>query len=216
MTLGYGQKQLRIYTSHDSLHGRADTVCGVRCEQCWCCYCDRPQCCCQGSFCDHNQATHREGTFASGSFLRKRAARLLPIYYLTNVASALLLPSISLYGALLSCFLVTSWGLTVPLNGVTWTISTMTMFYLVYPSLAPRLQRLKVDKLRSFCVVMYLGQIAAMLLGGLGTAILLDNVEGGYWFSRLFPPFRLPVFIMGCCCAFGVHTVTSPPAPRRT
>ena len=24
----------------------------------------------------------------------------------------------------------------------------------------------------------------------------------GYWFARAFPPFRLPVFIMGCCAAY--------------
>ena len=39
------------------------------------------------------------------------------------------------------------------------SISTMFFFYLAYPALLPRLQRLKLSSLRSFAVVMYFVQI---------------------------------------------------------
>jgi peptidoglycan/LPS O-acetylase OafA/YrhL len=30
------------------------------------------------------------------------------------------------------------------------------------------------------------------------------GLQIGFWFTRSFPPWRLPVFVMGCCCAWQV------------
>ena len=47
-----------------------------------------------------------------------------------------------IFYAVTSGLLVTSWLIGDQLNGVGWSISTMAFFYLAYPWLVPRLQRL--------------------------------------------------------------------------
>ena len=92
----------------------------------------------------------------------------------------------------------------LPHNGVCWTISTMMFFYMVYPWLAPRLQR--VTNTRRLKNIMYAlnwglmqaGITAVFLLNLAGVGVSVDN---GNWLARAFPPFRLPVFVMGCLAA---------------
>jgi hypothetical protein len=81
------------------------------------------------------------GTFASRAFIRKRIARLAPIYLLTNLAgSFVFLPAfvaavpfgLVVVLVLLTLLFLTSWLSTVPVgNGASWTLSTMGFFYLV-------------------------------------------------------------------------------------
>lgn len=59
---------------------------------------------------------------------------------------------------------LTSWSLRLPLgNELTWTISTMCFFYLCFPALAPRLQRLQPRTLPKLAWTMYLLQIFLMM-----------------------------------------------------
>ena len=34
-----------------------------------------------------------------------------------------------------------------------------------------------------------------------GASVALSQTLDPYWFCHTFPPFRLPVFLMGCCAA---------------
>jgi peptidoglycan/LPS O-acetylase OafA/YrhL len=161
--------------------------------------------------------TKTEGSlFDSKRFWAKRVARLLPIYYLTNIiALPIKLMSYPTAASAIPEFVVTmlmltSWSLMGPTNGVLWTISTMAFFYVVFPFLEPVLQKLNsVQKFESLAKKMYLLQIgfffAVMILY---TAVLkvplTDKNNFYYWTWRFFPLCRLPVFIMGCCLGHSV------------
>lgn len=86
--------------------------------------------------------------FPSQKFYIKRVSRLAPVYYFTNlVAIPLAFLTMALwlfiYSLILSLFLVSSWLIVGPLNGVLWTISTMVFFYCMFPHLVVRLQQLR-------------------------------------------------------------------------
>ena len=94
---------------------------------------------------DNPQAVSQH--FPTRTFIHKRVSRLAPIYYFTNLlASPLAVMAMGVgffvYTGLLSLFLLTSWLLVVPINGVLWTISTMSFFYCMFPHIIVRLQRL--------------------------------------------------------------------------
>jgi peptidoglycan/LPS O-acetylase OafA/YrhL len=102
-------------------------------------------------------------------FFQNRCARLLPVFYLTNLLPVLLLiissaplaligwrsdalddASVPVLNAGLTLFAANSWlaplyGISgvMPINGVTWTITTMGFFYMVFPCMLPRLKRLQ-------------------------------------------------------------------------
>jgi peptidoglycan/LPS O-acetylase OafA/YrhL len=190
MILGYGQRK---YKDND----------GMICDWCCCC-CDSLQCCATR---EQQQSEEEDGSisFPTKSFLCKRFARVAPMYYLTSLIAIPLwfmgpvkLVTFILTVALTFCF-ATSWVVVVlPLNGVLWTVSTMFFFYLCYPCLIPRLQKLKsADECRTLAFRMYWLQILICVV----VLILFSGVDGGlaYWMWRAFPPNRLPVFVMGCC-----------------
>ena len=90
---------------------------------------------------------------------------------------------------------LTSWSFLAPLgNPLTWTISTMFFFYLMFPALAPRLQRLSPSSLPLLNWCMYILQFCLMAIG---FSTLPE--EWAYW-VRMQPLVRLPVFVMGICC----------------
>lgn len=86
--------------------------------------------------------------FPSEKFYRKRASRLAPVYCFTNLLAipmVLMLAGVGvfIYTLIVSLFLISSWLLATPLNGVLWTISTMAFFYCMFPHLIVRLQRMQ-------------------------------------------------------------------------
>jgi peptidoglycan/LPS O-acetylase OafA/YrhL len=139
------------------------------------------------------------------TFLFKRWVRVGPLYLLSNAASAWQLraawnSALSMQAALTLTFL-TSWCTAFtsselaiePFNGVTWSSSTMFWFYVAFPFILPRLQRAQPEALRGLMLSMY-GLQAALTIAAFA-------LTGQYSFARMFPPFRLPVFVMGCCAA---------------
>jgi hypothetical protein len=85
--------------------------------------------------------------FPSQKFYSKRAARLAPVYYLTNLLAMPLTflyvgVGFFVYTFIVSLFLISSWLIVGPMNGVLWTISTMAFFYCMFPHLIVRLQRM--------------------------------------------------------------------------
>ena len=88
---------------------------------------------------------------------------------------------------------------TSPVIKETWTVSTMLFFYACFPFLAPALQKLQLRHLRPVAWAMYVLQAVAMCSAAPLTLSHLGH--SGYWI-RMFPPARLPVFIMGVCAGF--------------
>lgn len=147
-------------------------------------------------------------------FWIKRLARLAPTYYLT---SFLVLPIYFLVHTnfmqkeiLLSCILsifgITSWSTILdvrPLNGVLWTVSTMLFFYLVYPFVVPLMKKLEsYNSYRRLALHMYILQIIIFLIFYALFFCIDRTVNTMYWPWRMFPPARLPIFIMGCCLGY--------------
>jgi len=215
--IGYGQVRSRPPLSSER-HA---------CDCCNSCCCVPFEACCSGS-CPGDWLTAEQSSstlrFNQSSFLRKRVARLAPMYYISNflclVMMLIALPpdgqnddppmdniTLTIFIFVLSSLGVTSWISIQPSNFTAWAISTMAFFYMCFPSLMPRLQRLNSStSARAFAMRMYCTQFCLCLATMLFGALVYTHQQGpglqiGYWFTRSFPPWRLPVFIMGCCCA---------------
>lgn len=86
-----------------------------------------------------------------------------------------------------------------------WTVSTMFFFYLLFPSLLPRLQRIRSERLFPFALCCWLLQAGGMM--GVWAIMLMVELEapgafqGSVYWVRAFPILRLPVFLMGYCAA---------------
>ena len=176
-------------------------------------------CCCIGccdACCAPNTRQLNQGKpFSAKAFYIKRFARLAPTYYLTNAVALVGILTIAAkekeeeiktlpWRAPLTVLGVTSWAplFQFPLNGVTWTISTLMAFYVLFPFLAPRLQRSVMpgqERVAAICMFL-LSAFWSTILGMMfGPVPGLEHLF--YWFPRGFPLCRLPVFIMGMLAA---------------
>ena len=146
-----------------------------------------------------------EDQFNAKHFWRRRIARTLPLFYLTNImciplvfaGHAWVWAGVVEYVAYgLTLFVVTTWlGMPVPLNGPSWFVSTMWFFYWIFPSLLPKLQKHSVHKKQKWIAVLCWIQFIG---GGLLVAILIFSVPfAAFHVGTFWPPSRLPVFIMG-------------------
>jgi hypothetical protein len=174
-------------------------------------------------------------------FWRNRFARLFPVYAVTNLAMAgAIIPAggtgvdgtpQGVLGMILQ-FVATALGINtwlfpfvdvgMPPNGVTWTITTMSFFYWVFPYLLPSFQRMSGERRRvwivtcfwiqaglySVCIWLWASVVPVLLFNpedpedpfGNWKAGLDYDVNGqmGYWVARSFPGSRVFVFSMGC------------------
>jgi peptidoglycan/LPS O-acetylase OafA/YrhL len=222
MTLGYGQ----------SAYAPASCCCGRR----------RAEADEDG---DRAQTTKKK-VMDKGKFWRNRFARLAPVYYFTNFAmgSEMILAGgygingthQGVFGAILQvvCTLlgINSWlypfiDVGMPLNGVTWTITTMSFFYLVFPWMLPPMQRMSPTARRRAIVVCFWMQAATygallnlyeyvipvaqfipevdesgLQLGVWRAGLDYDYAPMySYWVARAWPVTRVLVFAMGCLAA---------------
>ena len=184
MVLGYGQKK---FSSSGGMIGNS------------CCFgFDRMHCC---GVPDPSNSVE-DKVFDVRGFFWKRFARLGPMYYLTNLIAlpiAMTSGPLFIVTSILVTFFLTSWGIMgiEPFNGVTWTISTMAFFYVCFPLLVVRLQNLHtVWEFKALAWKMYGLQVALFAVMS-----LIPGFEMGFDIWRVFPPCRLPVFVMGCCLA---------------
>jgi uncharacterized membrane protein len=123
---------------------------------------------------------------------------------------------------ILTIFALTSYVIFVEqLNGVLWAVSTMTIFYLSFPCLVHRLQKIQSPSaLRSVIRNMYWVQLGIFLCFfipsmiayfTLDTGVKDDDMEEmttgslavvGFWVVwRTFPPLRLPVIFLSYATA---------------
>lgn len=210
MILSYAQKPLRAPTKNES-----GALCGTSCDQFWCWPCDAGWCCPRRfPTVEADPAAH---VLDAKIFMWKRVVRIAPLYHLTNglavygwiqwsnvYISPKMRPIFWSTGAVTGVSCTQSWLLPpgAP-NLELWTISTMLFFYMAFPSIAPRLQRVQRPYMRSLAMLMYGVQV--ILMPTICAAFLPLLLTNAFWFARSWPPFRLPVFVMGCCAAF--HTL---------
>jgi len=207
LTLGYGQE---VYVNTD----------GMLCEACCCSCCDRFYCCIPSPSSSSITSTTTESStaksFPTRDFLYKRCVRLGPLYYFTNLISIpiwfLINPNLVAFiiTTISSMFLLTSWIGIYPLNGVLWSISTMVLFYLCFPCLLVRLQRMTkvIDYYyitrKMYCIqilifIIFFIFIEILKLPTLSDILKLPTLSDFYQTWRFFPPSRLPLFVMGMC-----------------
>lgn len=138
-------------------------------------------------------------------FWRNRFARLAPVYYVTNwwyLANPTTWYMIQPWSGILSLFGMSSWfGFGFPPNGVTWTISTMMFFYVIFPYILPRMQRMEPKVQLERIGQLYVLQFVLFLALDWGIGELEGEAGSGYWYGRAHPISRLPVFVMGCLAA---------------
>ena len=169
-------------------------------------------------------------------FYIKRFARLGPLWYLGNLLAVPLYFTGHTHatgawwwaGFTLSLlpFGLNSWTiLFFPPAGHLWTISTMTFFYLLFPTIATHLNRVHPKQVRSLVCALYVIQIGLFVFMLIGASIfvpLLAEVVGaqdglaqdglGYWWARAWPPIRLPTFVMGMLAARQAELEAKDPA----
>jgi len=169
----------------------------------------------------HSQETipSQPSLFQTLHFYQNRFARIGPIYYLANFLSYLLgdtpthllllinnvLKPVDLGGnfwfrAILTLTATNSWTFLslghpslMPFNTQSWTVTTLSFFYLVFPFLLPSLQSLSTSRLCSLIVFLHHLQSLPCLL-----SIYLSTTPTDLtWSTTAHPVSRLPVFLMG-------------------
>jgi len=109
-----------------------------------------------------------------------------------------------------SAFLVQSWvpnsEFALAFNGVAWYLSTSLFLYFAFPFILRFIKKAeRSSSLLVAAVVLYVVQFAAGFLASPLESVLLRHelipADGrfAYWFSYIFPPFRLVDFAIGCC-----------------
>jgi len=133
-------------------------------------------------------------------FYWNRFVRTAPSFYLSNIAAflisfnsrTLLLRKVKFITTLT---ISNSWFKPytepyIPFNGPSWTISTMTMMYLVFPVLLPLLRKLSDASLAKSLVILYYVQLAPVWY------MFHYDYTRTLPISR-HPLVRMPVFVMG-------------------
>jgi peptidoglycan/LPS O-acetylase OafA/YrhL len=137
------------------------------------------------------------------AFLRRRMARLAPLYYVSLVVA---LPWLLLYTSTTSMAvsvpvaLLMLQSLTGPVgaawNGPLWQISALLLCYLAFPLALPRLKSLPVAKLHRLLTTLAI--VAFILpLVVIGAVFSLGGGFAGATFIHMFGPFRCLQFLMG-------------------
>jgi len=143
---------------------------------------------------------HRDDTV--WKFYRRRVARIYPDYL---VAWLLTIPVViyegshfDLHAIGLSFFLLQSWWPSTFViqawNGVAWTLSCEAFFYLLFPFIVGRIERLR----RPLLLVPFLC-LPTLALGIIGTARYQHGAapQTLVWLQTYFPPVRLCEFLVG-------------------
>ena len=151
------------------------------------------------------KAQNGQEIFDSAKYYFNRVTRILPGYWLTLILAIPLIPlghadakpnsTNSVVGTVLSFFGLQTWVLHFGFgpNGPSWTISTLVMFYFMFPCLivlATKQTNLRLYQLISIC-------FWAQLIIGYGFLTGLGGNEGAYWVATAWPGSRWPVFFMG-------------------
>eukprot|EP00439_Symbiodinium_sp_Y106_P066954 s810_g11.t1 len=154
----------------------------------------------------------RIADFNKRRFWRNRFARLFPMYVLTNALFFMM------QRIFIKVWLPSGSQIELPSNFVTWTVQTMAVFYIVFPSMLSWLQNVQRRRLMVH-LLFWLQAVTFMSLVCIGL-FWLNNFEWSYWSARAWPLSRIPVFAMGCLAAVerihgGGHLTAFCRLPRR-
>jgi peptidoglycan/LPS O-acetylase OafA/YrhL len=160
-----------------------------------------------------NPTPASEMSFAT--FQYYRFLRVMPVYFILLAIS--IAPNVSGYGpidprskfsliasAILNIIPINTWlffllGYGQPYIGPLWTICTLWFFWICFPSLLRSYDKKTDEQLLQSIVIMYIVQIiVGIVLLGIVGAIL---PPAAFAISTMWPPSRLPVFIMGMSAA---------------
>ena len=151
-----------------------------------------------------------ENKFNARNFYLRRIARTVPLYYLSNLIveplvffgySSLVSPGIMNYISILTTLTITgSWFGPFILNLPSWFVSTIWFFYWIFPSLIPKLQKYSVSKMKSWIIYHYIIQIITGAAIFIGFQMVPGLNDFAFNISTMWPPSRLPIFIMGILC----------------
>merc|ERR1719323_1377625 len=78
----------------------------------------------------------------------------------------------------------------------------MLFFYSAFPVVIPYVQRLPVSAMRLCALRLYVFRMPSVMLMVVAYIWLDSSAVDAYWLLRAFPLAALPIFVMGCCCAF--------------
>lgn len=164
------------------------------------------------AWCYHRAFSVDDGEQRSSSRRRFWVARFARVWPLHAAMFALFVPlavleagasvgglATTAWQGVLNLFLLHAWipwggpdGLADTFNAPSWTLSVEALFYIAFPAIAALL----VQRLRwGTAQLALLGGAAWLALGSL--ALALAGTAHGEWVLRVFPPARLPDFIIG-------------------
>ncbi|MGN6409245.1 MAG: acyltransferase family protein [Curtobacterium sp.] len=151
----------------------------------------------------------------AAAFLRRRATRILPLYWIAFViggALALVLGINTVVQLLPSVVLVQAWfpdaGVHFAGNSVGWSLSVEALFYVGFPFMLVALRRL--GRVGLWVVLV----VAVALAAGLPVWFAPQSYDGlAYWFAYIFPITRVPEFVAGVALALLMRSGVRVPIP---
>ena len=147
----------------------------------------------------------QENIFDSAKFYQNRYARIGPLYYLANLLEIPLLYSSDALELNLRMFVRIILTLTMtncwldldsnlhPFAVTSWTVTTLTFFYLVFPAILPGVQSLTNNQLGCLIVWMFHLQLlptAIMIIHALWVRESMDLATSLYWPTTAHPLIR--------------------------
>ena len=147
-----------------------------------------------------------------GKFFQNRAARILPVYYLTTLLAIPYtlggfgtMPAKDTFAPLTIITNVVpintlfSFTIGAPYLGTAWTVATLCVFWFFFPYLLTTYQRYSDEDLLKKITFMYYLQFVIVFVGFAGGYMLTDNFFVAFCTGTMNPIGRLPLFIMGIC-----------------
>lgn len=83
------------------------------------------------------------------------------------------------------------------LNGVAWYLSTCMFIYAVFPFILCHFKKMKINKIIFVGIIVFVCQIIVCIL-----LRCFKPFSNSYFFTYIFPIFRLGDFIIGCCLGY--------------
>ncbi|WP_225729158.1 MULTISPECIES: acyltransferase [unclassified Nocardia] len=152
-------------------------------------------------------------TDSPAAFWRRRFVKILPLYYITCALAVLVmhLHDFSLRKTVLYLAMLQVWAPDYPLNFAVnapgWSLAAEGFFYLVFPALLLGLVRLHRRGLWIALATTLFVELAIPAVSGLlpmgGQRLTNEPAISGvqYWFDYVFPPTRIPDFLVGMILA---------------
>lgn len=161
-------------------------------------------------------STFSQKTDFAKEFYIKRLIRLLPVYFVATILELAFAKEYiedtddgGLAPFILQWFALTSWIGKAPLVGPMWQISSLFFCYLAFPFVLPLLQKVQ-GKIQALAWAQVMFVVAA-----LGYFLIIGYAPGeydqAYDLARMFPVFRLPVFLIGSFYLLARKNYDEPP-----